>query len=255
MMKRTWLTPRAAAAALSGVLLAAPAGAFDIGAMTEAERDAFGEAVRGYLMENPEVLVEAITVLEQRQFEQQAGDDQALIAMNAEQIFTDGHSWVGGNSDGDVTVVVFMDYRCGFCRQAHPETEALVAGDGNIRYVLKEFPILGEQSLLASRFAISVHQMEGDEAYKRAHDALMEMRGDVTIESLQRLATELGHDGPSLVSHMNTEAVNRILRENAQLAEQLRISGTPTFIVDDQMVRGYVPLEGMEQIVAAAREE
>ncbi len=240
---------------MAGFALSAPAGAFDVGAMTEQERDAFGEAVRSYLMENPQVLVEAINVLEQRQMEQQAGNDSALVEMHAQALFDDGHSWVGGNPEGDVTLVEFMDYRCGFCRRAHPEVEALVAGDGNIRYILKEFPILGEQSDLAARFAVAVQQLEGADAYKRTHDALMELRGDVTIPALERLASDLGLEAQPIISRMNTEDVTAVLRQNRQLAEQLAISGTPTFILGRQMLRGYLPLEGMQQLVAEVRAE
>ncbi|MFC7704956.1 DsbA family protein [Plastorhodobacter daqingensis] len=253
-MTSSRLTLGLASGLVAGLALAAPADAFDIGAMSAPEREAFGEAVRSYLMENPEVLVEAITVLEQRQFAQAAENDGALIAMNRDAILDDGHSWVGGNLEGDVTLVEFVDYRCGFCRRAHPEVEALIAQDGNIRLILKEFPILGEQSTLASRFAVAVQQQAGDDSYKAAHDALMELRGDVTIPTLERLAGELGLDAPAVIAHMNAESVSEVLRANHQLAERLRISGTPTFILEDQMLRGYLPLEGMQEMVAAVRD-
>ncbi len=234
-------------------LAAAPAVALDLSAMTDAERDAFGEAVREYLMENPEVLIEAIGVLEQRQAAMETENDAALIRTHADAIYDDGHSWVGGNPDGDVTIVEFVDYRCGFCRRAHPEVEQLLSIDGDVRLIMKEFPILGEQSELASRFAVAVQQLHGEDAYKEAHDALITFRGDVTLPALERLAEELGHEAGALITRMNEPAVTDILRENRQLAERLRISGTPTFIMGDMMVRGYLPIDGMMELVDVVR--
>jgi protein-disulfide isomerase len=235
-------------------LAATPAMAFDPAAMSATERAAFGQAVRDYLMENPEVLVEAIGVLEQRQAAMETENDAALIRTHADAIFDDGHSWVGGNPDGDVTIVEFVDYRCGFCRRAHPEVEQLLSVDGEVRLIVKEFPILGEQSELSSRFAVAVQQLHGGDAYKAAHDALITFRGDVTLPALERLAEELGHEAGPVITRMNEPAVTDILRENRQLAERLRISGTPTFIMGDMMVRGYLPIDGMLELVDVVRE-
>lgn len=237
----------------AGLAVAVPAQALDLGNMNAEERVEFGEAVRGYLMENPQVLIEAITVLEQQQLAQAATSDSQLVNANADAIFDDGHSWVGGNLDGDITIVEFFDYRCGFCHRAFPEVEELVARDGNIRIILKELPILGQQSTLASRFAVSVHQLEGDEAYKQVHDALFGMQGDVTPDRLERIAADLGLNPEPILAHVDTPAVTDVLRQNHQLAETLGISGTPSFIFDDQMVRGYVPLDGMQQLVSDLR--
>ena len=126
-----------AALALSAALLAGPAAAFDPAAMTETERAAFGEAVKAYLMENPQVLVEAIGVLEERQQAAESENDKVLVQTNAKDIFEDGHSWVGGNLTGDVTLVEFVDYRCSYCRKAHDEVAELVKSDGNIRLIMK----------------------------------------------------------------------------------------------------------------------
>lgn len=222
--------------------------------MTEDERAAFRAEVRAYLLENPEVLMEAIAVLEDRQAAAEAASDKSLVATHAKAIFDDGHSWVGGNPDGDVVMVEFIDYRCGYCRKAWAETEELVQADGNIRRIIKEFPILGPGSELSSRFAISVQQLSGPEAYKRAHDALISLRAEATEESLTRLAGDLGLDAAAIMARMPTPDVTAVLQANHALAEQLGISGTPTFVVGDTMVRGYVPLDGMQGIVAEARQ-
>ncbi len=240
-------------ALLALTLTATGALAFDPKAMTEAETEAFGEAVRAYLMENPQVLVEAINVLEERSAAQDAQNDKALVAANKDAIFNAKHDWVGGNLDGDLTVVEFLDYRCGYCRKAVEEVDQLVEGDGNIRFVVKEFPILGQESELASRFALAVKLTAGEEAYKAAHDALMGMRGAVTLESLGALAEKLGHDATKITQEMNSAAVSDILRENRQLAEALAISGTPAFVIGGYMMKGYAPLAQMQEIVKAER--
>ena len=142
---------------LTAGLLATPA----LAEMTPAERVAFRDEVRAYLLENPEVLVEAMTVLQDRQALAEADQDKAMLVTHKDALFADPGSWVGGNPDGDITVVEFMDYRCGYCRKAYDEIEELVKSDGNIRFILKEYPILGEESVTSSRFAVAVLQLAG----------------------------------------------------------------------------------------------
>ena len=235
------------------LLTATPALAFDISAMSDAEKAAFGDAVREYLMANPEVLVESINVLEERRAATETQNDVALVAANREALFQDGYSWVGGNPDGDVTMVEFIDYRCGYCRKFNDQVHDLVESDGNIRLVLKEFPILGQDSETSARFAVAVKQVGGDEAYAKAHDALMALRGAPSPEALGRIATEIGLDGDEVLNTMNTESVSAVLRENRQLAERMAILGTPTFVIGDTLLRG-MPAGGLEATVAAARE-
>lgn len=238
------------AAALTAALALAPAAQAE---MSAAEREAFRAEVRAYLLENPEVLMEAFAALEQRQQLDQINADLARLEEHSDEIYRDPASWAGGNLEGDVTVVEFIDYRCGYCRKANAEVEELVTSDGNIRFVLKEYPILGEESVLASRFAIAVRQIAGDEAYKQAHDRLISFRGDMTKEALGRLAHDMKLDRAAILERMDHEEVTAVIAANHRLAETLEISGTPTFVIDRTMVRGYVPLDGMRQIVEGQR--
>src|SRR6056297_1708464 len=231
--------------------LTAPALALDLDDMTDAERDAFRAEIRAYLLENPEVLMEAIAVLEQRQADSEAEAAMMAVAANADLIFNSQFDWVGGNPDGDIVIVEFMDYRCGYCRRASPEIDDLLAIDGNIRLIVKEFPILGEQSVMASRFAIATRIALGDAAYHTIHDALMTMRGDVTQPALALLAQENGLDPEAILAAMDDPIVETTINTNRMLGQRLGISGTPSFVFDDQLVRGYVPLDGMLEIVAA----
>ena len=240
--------------ALGVLALLATAAPLTAQEMTDAERTAFRAEVRAYLLDNPEVLMEAMTALEARQQQEQANNDLTLLSDNADAIFNDPASWAGGNAEGDITLVEFVDYRCGYCRKAHDEVAELVSSDGNIRFVLKEYPILGEESVTASRFAIAVRQLAGDEAYKSVHDTLIAFRGDITTEALGRVATDMGLDSAAVLARMAAPEVTEVIEANHALAATLQVNGTPTFVIDQTMVRGYVPLEGMRQIVEGQRE-
>ena len=119
-MKSTWIAPLLAAT------LALPAAALDLDEMSEAERAQFRAEVRAYLLDNPEVIMEAVELLQNREAQQQAQADLALVSDNAAEIFDDGYSWVGGNPDGDIVLVEFLDYRCGYCKRAHSEVAQLL---------------------------------------------------------------------------------------------------------------------------------
>lgn len=241
-----------AALLLTTTAVSGPAAALDLSAMSDTEKAAFGEAVRDYLMSNPEILIESINVLEERRAAESAQNDGQLVAANQQAIFEDGHSWVGGNPDGDLTLVEFIDYRCGVCRRFNDEVHELVANDGNIRLVLKEFPILGQDSDASARFAIAVKQIAGDAVYMKAHDALMDLRSPATIEALTGIAEDIGVDADEVVNTMNTEDVTAVLRENHQLAERMAIQGTPTFVIGEELLRG-VPAAGLTATVAEIR--
>lgn len=235
------------------VCLAAPAVA-QAPVFDEAERQAIREEVRAFLLENPDILQDMIGLLEEEQAVAQEGADLELITTHADDIFADGFSHVGGNPEGDVTVVEFLDYQCGFCRRAHPELQALLERDGNIRLVTKEYPILGPGSELASRAAVATLIEEGAEAYERLGTALMGVEGQITDASLDAALREAGLDPAPIRDQMNSEEVSRRLAETRTLGQTLGVSGTPTFIFEDQILRGYLPLEAMEALVGTLRE-
>ncbi|WP_371171040.1 DsbA family protein [Aliiroseovarius sp. 2305UL8-7] len=229
--------------------------ALDLSNLTEDERNAFRDEIRAYLLDNPEVLMEAIGVLEERQAQQQVALDQDLVKVNAKALFEDGYSHVAGNPDGDITIVEFVDYQCGYCRKSYDVVQELLEKDGNIKLILKEFPILSDASMLSARFAISGQQLFGEEAYATLHDALITKRGAVTVDSLIEMGNELGLDGQAIADGMDATVVDAILADNRTLGQRLQISGTPAFVMHDDMARGYMPLEQMEQIIAAKRNE
>jgi protein-disulfide isomerase len=240
--------------ATTAIALSLVTPAFAQSKLSDSERADFRAEVRAYLMENPEVLMEAIGVLEERRNSDAAANDIALLQSNADEIMNDPASWVGGNPDGDITLVEFMDYRCGYCKKAFEDVAELIKSDGNIRFVVKEFPILGPQSELAARFAVAVLQVEGAEMYELTHNALMVMKGDVTEDSLAALAADVGvKDMAAVTARMTAPEVTAVIEANRALAQRLDVNGTPTFVIDETLVRGYVPLDGMRQIVDGQR--
>jgi len=236
-----------------GILLAGPVQAFDLNDMTEAEQQAFNNAIREYLLEHPEVIFEAVDVYERRQAEAQAKNDIELIAANALELFDDGRSWVGGNPDGDITIVEFLDYKCGYCKKAFDDVQTLVETDGNIRFVVKEFPILGEESLLGARFAVAVRNIGGPDIYQAVHTELMTMRGAINEASLNRIAKAHDLDMNEIAVAMQSDEVTDELRANHALAQKLSINGTPGFVFQSEMMRGYAPLDVMLDVVDRVR--
>ena len=241
-----------ATTALLGTL-ATGAFAQDLKQMTDEERALFRAEVRAYLFENPEVIMQAVEILQNREAENQAQADFDLVSDNAEAIFNDGYSWVGGNPDGDIVLVEFLDYRCGYCKRAHSEVAQLLESDGNIKLIVKELPILGDSSVLASRFAIAVKQVAGDDSYKAVGDALMSFQGDITMPALSRLGNTFGLDMGAVEARMISEEVTAEIAKTRALANTLAISGTPTFVMQDELLRGYLPLDQMQAIVADKR--
>lgn len=247
---------RFAAPALTALtLITGPAQALDLSAMSAEEREAFGSEVRAYLLENPQVILEAINLLEQRQAAAESQADLELVKAYSDELFNDGYSWVGGNPDGDITLVEFMDYRCGYCRRAVPEVAKLLQADGNIRFVIKELPILGEASVASSRFAVATKQVAGDDAYKQVHDALLEFGGDVSEVTLRRLSDGLGLDSDAIIAAMDSDAVTEEIAQTRALAQKMKISGTPSFVLGTELLRGYLPADQMKQIADQVREQ
>lgn len=241
------------ALAATMAMVAIPAAAFDPAAMSDAERTAFRAEIRAYLLDNPEVVMEAVNLLEQRRFEAQMAEQNELIQLYSEQILNDPTSWVGGNPDGDITIVEFLDYNCTYCRRAFPEVGELVERDGNIRFVIKEYPVLGEGSVQAARLTLAIRALAGDDAYKATHDALMALDRPFDDAMVDQQAEAAGLDPSAVRAQMQAPGTDLILAANMELGSNLRIGGTPSFIIGEQFVGGYVPLAAMQDIVTQER--
>lgn len=221
--------------------------------MTDAERAAFQAEVHDYLLAHPEVLTEMMSLLDAKQKAAAAQTDKALVADNAKALFDDGYSWVGGNPQGSVTIVEFLDYQCGFCRKSYPDLAKLISANGDIRLIVKDFPILGPGSDLAARAATATMIQAGPEAYGRLNAALMTLKEPVTDASLDRALATAGLDAAAIRAGMDDPEIDRRITANHALAQTMAISGTPTFVFQNQMVRGYIQLADMQKLVDELR--
>lgn len=223
--------------------------------MTEAEREAFRAEVRAFLLEEPELILEALRTLEERQRIAEEEAAQTALTDHAELIFDDGFSFVGGNPDGDLTLVEFLDYRCGFCKRAHSHVQNFLAHDGDIRLVVKEFPVLGPDSEYAGRAAMASLRQNDGATYKAFHDAMIEHRGPLDQGIVKQLAREVGLDVAQLERDMDSPEISANIQVTYDLAQLLGINGTPAFIIGDRIVRGFVPEETLAQLAAEVRAE
>lgn len=220
--------------------------------MDPADRETLRAEIRAYLLDNPEVIFEAIEILEERRAVAARSADGDLVAANAEALFDDGFSYVAGNPDGDVTVVEFLDHRCGFCKRAHPIVKEMLEKDPNIRLVIKEFPILGPASVAAGKLALAALDIDPSK-YGELGDRLMTYQGNLTERVAYRIAGEVGYSIPDLKARAADTDIDDRLARTYQVAQALGLQGTPSFVIGTEIVRGFLPLEDMLAAVANQR--
>ena len=210
------------------------------------------EFIRDYLITNPEVIRDAIDALQRQQDEAQVAAQVAMIDANRDLLFASERQVVMGNPDGDVTLVEFFDYNCGYCRRAQADVERLIADDPNLRVVLKEFPVLGEGSMMASQVSIAVRIL-APELAGEFHDALLAQSGQVNAEIALAVAEELGLDRDALVAAMQSPEVRDTITEVYGLAEQLSLTGTPSYVTDGNVAIGAIGYDALKAVIASAR--
>lgn len=217
----------------------------------ETDDDAFEARVREYLLEHPEVVVEAIERWRSQQAETEAARVAALIDEHRETLFRHPDDPVGGNPGGDVTLVEFMDYNCVFCRRIFPALLDLRQRDSQLRVVFKEFPILGLGSEFAARAALAAREQD---RYQPFHDAMLQVEGVLDEARVLAIAGELGLDLERLRKDMDNPGFEAMFQRNYRLAKELGITGTPSFVIGEQLVDGAVDLETLETLIREARE-
>ncbi|HLC09112.1 MAG TPA: DsbA family protein [Methyloceanibacter sp.] len=213
--------------------------------------DDFEQRIRQYLLDNPEVIIESLKQYETRRRAAELGEVATMVQDRAQEIFNDPGSPVGGNPEGDVTLVEFFDYNCPYCRQAAPRMIEAEANDPDLRIVYKEFPILGPDSMFAAIAALAA-QKQGK--YVTFHKALMQADGAANESKVFEIAAAVGLDTERLQKDMADPAIQGLIDRNLRLAFDLRITGTPGFVVGNEIIRGIVPLDTLEAAIARARE-
>jgi protein-disulfide isomerase len=241
------------AAALACAMLVAPA-AVNAQSFNDQQKTELQSIIREYLVQHPEVLQEAMAELEKRQVAAEAEKTKAAVKNNAQTLFDSSRQVVVGNAQGDVTLVEFFDYNCGYCKRALTDLTDLMKDDSKLRVVLKEFPVLGPGSQEAAQVAIAARmQDKSGKKYFDFHQRLLSGRGQADRARALAAAKEAGFDMAKLERDMASPEVKATIEENMKLAEQLGLNGTPSYVVGSDVVVGAVGLEALKGKVKAAR--
>lgn len=203
------------------------------------------------ILENPEIIMEAVALLEQQQAAAQQSAAAAILSDRRDLLEKDPNAPVLANPDGDVTVVEFFDYNCPYCRRAMPQVDAVVAQDAGVRLVYREWPILGEGSVFAARAALAARNQG---KYEELHVAMMEMQGRANEQTVLQAARTIDLNIEQLRQDMNAPEVDAHIQTSMELAQALGFSGTPSFVVGDELVPGFVEASVLLEQIAAARE-
>jgi protein-disulfide isomerase len=221
---------------------------------TDAQRQAIEAIIKDYLVKNPDVLQEAIAEGEKRQLETQRLAQSAALKESQGALLNSPHDVVAGNPQGDVTMVEFFDYNCGYCRKALADVQALIKSDPKLRVVIKDFPVLGPESLEASQIALAAkQQLKGDKLFE-FHQKLLESKGRINGAKALQVAKEMGLDTAKLQKDAQGPEVKAALTENRGLGDKLGLSGTPAFIIGDEIIPGAVGVEPIRKTITDVRQ-
>ena len=237
------------ALALGALAAAQPAAASDF---TPDQRKEIEAIVGDYLKNHPEALIDAIQAADDKMKADEKDKAQQALAAHRQAVFDDPQSPVGGNPKGDVTLVEFFDYRCPYCKQVEPTLEKLICDDRQLRFVYKEFPVLGPDSEVAARVALAARRQGKYEAF---HRAMMLTAGHIDEATIFKVAGSVGLDVERVRQDMKSPEVEKELKANLDLGKQLDLEGTPSFIVGDTIVPGAISGDALKDLVASARQK
>ena len=240
----------AAAAAAALMMLPAPSRAENFSA---AQRGEIEQIIKEYLVNHPEVLEEASAELEKRKQLAEAEKAKTEIKNHSDVIFNSPHQVTVGNQKGDVTLVEFFDYNCGYCKRALADLTSIMKDDSKLRVVLKEFPVLGPGSVEAARVAVAVRMQDSGKKYFDFHQRLLGGRGQADKARALQAAKEAGFDMARIEKDMASDEVRTSIEENMRIAETLGLNGTPSYVVGSEVVVGAVGLDALRQKVNVAR--
>lgn len=219
-------------------------------ALTPAQTDQINKLIHDYFMNNPKALIDAIEHAEASVKQDEQGQAKELLQSHREELEQDPTSPVLGNAKGDVTIVEFFDYRCPYCKASAPLIADLLAQDKKIRLVLKDFPILGKDSVFASRVAL-VAQKHGK--YAEFYKAMFALKTPVNNDTTLDVAKSLGFDPAQVKKEMEASEIDTIIKHNYDLAKAINAEGTPAFVIGDTLSPGALTLDGLKTQIAAAR--
>jgi protein-disulfide isomerase len=222
--------------------------------ISPAQRTEIEGIIKDYLLKNPELLQEVIGELEKRQASAESDKHKAAVASNADKLFNSTHQVTLGNPQGDVTMVEFFDYNCGYCKKALTDMVDLMKADPKLKVVLKEFPVLGQGSVEAAQVATAVRmQDKTGKKYLEFHQRLLSGRGQADKARALAVAKEVGLDMAKLEKDMASDEARVSLEEAFKLAETIGLNGTPSYVIGNEVIIGAVGLPGLKEKVSTAR--
>ncbi|WP_332686467.1 DsbA family protein [Bosea sp. (in: a-proteobacteria)] len=222
-------------------------------ALSPDQRKAVIELVRETLLKNPELIQEALVELERRNQVAQVEAQRNALSAEKASLTDPATSVIAGNPQGDVTIVEFMDYNCGFCKRAMEDVRTLAKDDPKLKVVIKDFPILGPDSVEASRVAIAAKAQLQGQKYWEFHLKLMGTKGRINGAKAMEIAREAGADVERLKKEMESPATRAAIEQTVALGDRLGLTGTPAFIIGDEVVFGAVGVAALKQKIESVR--
>lgn len=217
--------------------------------VNQPDRAGIEKVVREYILQHPEVIAQAANLYQEHERAAQKTRAKEAVIAKLTDLQQDRSSPASGAAGG-VTIVEFFDYHCGYCRRIEPTIEKLLRTNPDIRFVFKEFPILGPQSLMAAKASLAAHKQGG---YLKFHQALLTLPGSISMDAIEQLAAKQGLNVAKLMSDMESPEVQSTLARNSELGRQVGVSGTPTFVIGTELVPGAMDAAAFEKLIAQAK--
>jgi protein-disulfide isomerase len=221
--------------------------------LTPAQRTQFEGVIKDYLMKNPEIVREAMLELDRKEKD---AENQARLKITADKnspLYTSANNVVVGNPKGDVTLVEFFDYNCGYCKKAVPDLQKLMENDKNIRIILRDMPILSAGSIEAAKVALALRSQLTPEKFWEFHSKLMVTRGSIGEAQALAAARDAGADIDKLTKDMKAPKIATILEENTKMSDSLNITGTPTYVLGSEVMIGAADYNELKSRVDSLR--
>jgi protein-disulfide isomerase len=218
---------------------------------SDTQKGAIEDVVRNLLTKKePDIIIKAAQEVQNRQEAEAGVKNQQALAANKDKLYGDPNSPVGGNPKGDVAVVEFFDYQCGYCKITQEAINKLLAEDKNVKLIYKDFPILGQDSMMAAKASLASARQG---KYVKFHEALMGTKEHLTEDLVMKAAKSVGLNVDKLKKDMEDESVARIIKANEDLGRQIGAHGTPTFVIGEDIYPGAVPYESLKKAVDEVR--